>query len=211
MVVGVVGDVKQSLIGARADAVYVPELQWRFAERAMWVVLRTSVDPVSVEPAVRRAIRAIDQDQPILRVATLEQRVATSMARQRFVMLAFDAFAAIALLLAIVGVYGILSGGVVERTREIAVRSAVGATRAGIIGLVVRQAGGIAAAGMTVGFAAAVAGSRALTALLFEISPLDTMTYVAVGAMLLVAIVAGALIPAWRAARVSPSVALQSG
>jgi len=210
-VVGITGDVRQtSLVTAPAEAVYVPEPQWHFADRAMWIVLRTNVDPLTLEPAVRRAIAAIDANQPIVRVATLEQRVHAATAVQRFVMTAFGAFAAVALLLATIGIYGILAGGVVERTREIAVRAAVGASRGAIVGLVARQAFVVTAIGITIGSAVAVALSRMLAGLMFKVALLDAATYASVGGVLLIAAAIGATVPAWRAARIAPAVALHS-
>ena len=210
-VVGVVGNVKQSSLAAPSpDAVYVPEAQWRAADRTMWVVMRTTVDPATIETAVRQAIRGASATSPIVQVATMEQRVAASMARQRLVMSAFDVFAVVALLLATIGIYGVLSGGVVERTREIAVRAAMGASRTSIMGQIGRQAIATAVIGMVVGGAVAMAMSRGLVLLLFETSPLDGTTYVAVALLLLIAAVVGAIVPAWRAARIAPAVALQS-
>jgi putative ABC transport system permease protein len=140
----------------------------------------------------------------------MEQRVAASMARQRLVMRAFDGFAAVALLLATIGIYGVLAGGVIERTKEIAVRTAIGASRASIIGHVGRQAIGMAVLGMAVGGAMAWAMSRSLVALLFEISPIDGLTYVGVAVLLLIAAIVSAIVPAWRACRIAPALALQS-
>jgi putative ABC transport system permease protein len=210
-VVGVVGNVKQSSLAASSpDAVYVPEAQWRSPDRAMWVVVRTEVDPSTIEKAVAKAIRDVDRNQPIVQVATMEQRIAASMARQRLVMATFDVFAVVALMLATIGIYGVLAGGVAERRREIALRTAIGASRASIMAQVGRQAIGMAAIGMVVGGAVAGAMSRSLVALLFEISPLDRLTYVGVAVVLLVAATASAIVPAWRAGRIAPSVALQS-
>jgi ABC-type antimicrobial peptide transport system permease subunit len=176
----------------------------------MWLVIRTTVDPATIETAVRQVIRDVDRNQPIVRVATMEQRVAASMARQRLVMGAFDAFAMVALLLATIGIYGVLAGGVIERTREIAVRTAIGASRVSIISEVGRQAIGMAAIGMVVGGAVAAALSRGLIALLFEVSPLDGLTYVGMAVLLLIAAAVSAIVPAWRAARIPPAAALQS-
>jgi putative ABC transport system permease protein len=210
-VVGVVGNVKQSsLMAASPDAVYVPEAQWRFADRIRWIVIRTTVDPGTIGSAVRHAIRDVDRNQAIVRVATMEQHVAASIARQRVVMTAFDVFAIVALFLATIGIYGVLAGGVIERTREIGVRVAVGASRTSIIGQVGRQAIGMAALGMVVGGAVAGALSRGLAALLFELSPLDGLTYVGVAVLLVLAAVVSAVVPAWRAARIAPAVALRS-
>jgi ABC-type antimicrobial peptide transport system permease subunit len=192
------------------EAVYVADVQSPYAERAMWVVVRAAADAASLEPAVRRAIQAVDRNRPILRVATMEQRVAASAARQRFAMTAFEAFAAIALLLAVIGIYGVLAGDVVDRTREIALRSAIGASRARIMTLVLHQAAGVGIVGVLAGAAVASVTSRALAALLFEVSPLDGLTYASLAVVLLLATGAGALLPAWRAARIAPGPALQA-
>ena len=209
-VVGVVRNVKQSSLAVSSpDAVYVPESQWRSPDRTMWVVVRTVVDPVTVETAVRRAIRDVNPTQAIVQVATMEQRVATSMARQRLVMGVFDVFGLMALLLAAIGIYGVLAGRVIERTPEIALRAAVGASRANIVIHVGRQAIGLAALGMIVGGAIAAVTSRGLVALLFEVSPLDGITYVGVAVLLLAATVVSTIVPAWRATRIQPALALK--
>ena len=210
-VVGVAGNVRQSSPAVSPlEAAYVADLQSPFAEPAMWVVVRAAADPAPLEPAIRRAIQAVDRNRPILKVATMEQRVAASAARQRFAMTAFEAFAAIALLLAVIGIYGVLSGDVVDRTREIALRSAVGASRASLMALVLRQAAGVGIAGVLAGAAVASITSRGLAALLFGVSPLDAITYASLALVLLLATSAGALLPAWRAARIEPAKALQA-
>jgi predicted permease len=210
-VVGVAGNVRQSSPAVSPlEAAYVADLQSPFADRAMWVVVHAAADPAPLEPAIRRAIQAVDRNRPILKVATMEQRVAASAARQRFAMTAFEAFAAIALLLAVIGIYGVLAGDVVDRTREIALRSAIGASRARIMALVLRQAAGVGIVGVLAGAAVASITSRGLAALLFEVSPLDGLTYVSLALVLLLATSAGALLPAWRAARIAPGSALQA-
>jgi putative ABC transport system permease protein len=210
-VVGIADDVKQSsLTSVSGEGIYVPERQWRFADRVMWVVLRTVGEPAAIVPAVRRAIQAVDPDQPILKVAPMAQRVAAAVGRQRFAMAALDAFAVVALILATLGVYGLLSGRVIQRTREIAVRAAIGANRLEIVDLIARQAAGLTVRGIVLGAAAAMLVNRGLTALLFEVSPLDALTYAAVVAALVLAAAIGAMVPAWRAARIAPAVALRS-
>jgi putative ABC transport system permease protein len=210
-VVGVAGNVRQtSPAESPLEAVYIPDAQSPFADRAMWIVVRAATDPAALEPAVRRAIQAIDRTRPILKVATMEQRVAASAARQRFAMTAFQTFAAIALLLAVIGIYGVISGDVIERTREIALRAAIGASRTSIVGLVLRQAAGVAIVGVLAGAAVAGMTSRGLTALLFEISPVDGATYAGLAVVLLLATSAGALLPAWRAARIAPGLSLKA-
>jgi putative ABC transport system permease protein len=210
-VVGVAGDVRQSALAVSPlEAAYLPAIQWRFPDRAMWIVVHTAADPAAIEPAVRGAIRNVARNRPIVRLATMEQRVAAAAARQRFVMTAFQTFATVALLLAIVGIYGVLSGGVLERTSEIAVRSAVGASRARIMTLILRQAATMVTAGTIAGLAIAVSASRGLSALLFEVSPLDGATYASVAAMLFLAAAIGAVVPAWRASRIPPASALRA-
>jgi predicted permease len=210
-VVGVVSDTKQSsLTTASPDAVYVPAVQWTFADRAMWVTARTAGDPVVLVDDIRRTIAAVAPDQPIVRVATMDQRVRASTARQRFVLAAFYAFAVIAVLLATIGVYGVLAAGVTERTRELALRSAVGASRTSLVTLVLRQAGIVTAAGMVIGAGVSIAATRTLESLLFGVSPLDAMTYAGVALLMVAATTIGALLPAWRAGRIEPALALRA-
>ena len=210
-VVGVAGNIRQSSPSdSPLEAIYLPDVQSPFAERTMWVVVRAESDPARLEPAVRRAIQSIDRNRPILKVATMQQRVEASAGRQRFAMAAFQAFAAIALILAIIGIYGVLAGDVVERAREIAVRTAIGASRGHIMALVLRQAAGVGLVGVAAGALVASLTSRGLAALLFEVSPLDALTYAALAVALLLATGAGAILPAWRAARIAPRAALQA-
>jgi putative ABC transport system permease protein len=209
-VVGVVGDVTQtSLAVTRSDAVYITPEQWRFADNARWLVVRTRGDAAALAPAVRRAISSIDRDQPIIRVATMDERVRGSAADRRFALLLFEAFAITALILAAVGTYSLLSGSVTERTREIGVRSALGASRSDILALVLRQGLTLTGLGIAIGLAAASITSRALTTLLFGVTALDPATYAAVAALLVIVSVIACAMPAWRAAQVRPSVALR--
>ena len=162
-VVGVVGDVKQTSLAVNpADAVYVTAAQWRFADNARWLVVRAQRDAAALTPAVRRAIRAIDKDQPILRVATMDERLQSVGGRRRFALLLFEAFGVVALVLAAIGTYSLLSGNVTERTREIGVRSALGASRRSILALVLRQGMTLAGLGIVIGMAGATIASRAL-------------------------------------------------
>src|SRR6185503_5194023 len=138
-IVGVVADVKQlSLAATQADAVYMPTDQGWFVDNALSLVVRARGDAASLVPAVKRAIWSIDKDQPIVRVATMEDVVAKSAAQRRFALIVFEAFALAALLLASIGIYGVLAGGVAERTRELGVRSALGATPGDIVRVVVQ-------------------------------------------------------------------------
>ncbi|MCA1649933.1 MAG: ABC transporter permease [Acidobacteria bacterium] len=209
--VGIVGDGKQlSLAGTPADAVYTTTSQWRFADNVMSLVVRARGDAAALAPAVRQAIWSIDKDQPIVRVATMDDLVAASAAERRFVLLVFEAFALVALVLAAAGMYGVLSGRVAERTREIGVRSALGASRRNIVALVVRQGMVLAGLGIAIGLAGSAAASQAIAAMLFGISRLDPITYAAVIALLTVGAVIACWIPAWRAARVDPAITLKA-
>jgi ABC-type antimicrobial peptide transport system permease subunit len=211
-IVGVVADVKQtSLAISRADAVYVTAGQWRFfADNARWLVVRTQQDAAAITPAIRQAIRSVDKNQPILRIATMEERLKTSEAQRRFAFLLFEAFGIVALMLAAIGTYSLLSGNVTERTREIGVRSALGASRGSILALVLRQGMTLTGIGIVLGIPAAMAASSALISLLFGIAQLDSITYLGVIALLLTVSAVACAFPAWRAARVSPLVALRS-
>jgi putative ABC transport system permease protein len=210
-IVGVVGDVRQlSLELKPVDAVYIPSSRWYWGDQLMTLVVRTRGDAASFTPALRSVIWSVDKDQPIVRVATMQKLVTASQAERRFAMIVFEAFALVALLLAATGLYGILAGSVTERTREIGVRAALGATPGMILGFVVRQGVWLTIVGMVVGLAIAMATSRALISLLFGISRLDPMTYAEVTALLLGVSVVACWIPAWRAAHVDPAITLRA-
>jgi len=210
-IVGIVGDVKQTSLGA-ADpaAVYIPMTQWHWADPVMSVVVRARGDAASLAPAVRQAIWSVDKDQPVLRVSTLSRLIDLSEADRRFALTLFEAFAAVALALAAIGIYGILAGAVTERTREIGVRSALGASRGDLLALVVREAMTLAGAGIVLGIGGAVAATHGLQTLLFEISPLDPLTYASVVVTLLAVAGIACCAPAWRAACVDPAITLRA-
>jgi predicted permease len=210
-IVGIVGDVKQTSLGAAAPAaVYIPMTQWHWADTVMSVVVRARGDAASLAPAVRQAIWSVDKDQPVLRVSTLARLVDLSEADRRFALTLFELFAVAALALAAIGIYGILAGAVTERTREIGVRSALGASRGAILALVVRDAMTLAGAGIVLGIGSAAAATRGLKTMLFDISPLDPATYAAVVATLIAVAAIACCAPAWRAARVDPVIALRA-
>lgn len=209
-IVGVVGDVKQSSLAAGPeDAVYVSPLQWTWADHSRWLVVRARGSAAALAPAVKRAVWSVDKDQPIVRVGTMDNWVAASTAERRFTMIVFETFALVALALAATGIYGILSGGVTERRREIGVRAALGASRREILALVVRQGMGLTGVGMAIGFVAAGLASRALVTLLFGVSPLDPLTYAGVTALLAGVALVACGVPAWRAAQIDPAQTLR--
>jgi len=210
-VVGVVGDVKQtSLAVDQPDAVYLSLEQTWFADDTLSLVVRTRGDPLSLASPARNAVWSVDKNQPVVRVATMDQLLAVSEAERHFVLILFEAFGIVALALAAVGIYGVLSGGVTERTGEIGVRAALGASHGDILALVLREGMQLVGLGVLIGLCGAMVASQALTTLLFGVSQLDPMTYL--GVLVLLGIVSGAAcgIPAWRAAQVDPSVALRA-
>jgi len=211
-VVGVVGNVRQiSLALDDGDAVYVPAVQWTdFPDRAMWLATRARGDAAALTSAIKSAISAVDRDQPIAHVATLNATVAASASERRFALVIFEWFAMTALLLAAIGIYGVLAGSVAERTREIGVRAALGASRQEIVALVLRQGLGLAAVGVAAGLAGAAAASRAMVTLLFGVSPLDPATYAAVVSVLAAVSAFACAVPAWRASRVDPAITLRA-
>ncbi len=210
VIVGVVGDVKQtSLAVSQSDAVYVTTAQWLWADGTQWLVVRTRGDAAVLAPAVRKAIWSIDKDQPVVRVATMEGLLADSAAQRRFALVLFETFALVALMLAAAGIYGVLSGNVAERTREIGVRLALGATHESILVLVVRQGMMLTGIGVAIGLGGAAAASQAIAAMLFGVSSLDPITYLAVIVLLAGASVIACGVPALRAMKVDPIVALR--
>jgi putative ABC transport system permease protein len=210
-VVGVVGDVKQtSLAINEPDAVYLSTRQTWFADESLSFVIRTAGDPTAVVPSVKNATWSVDRNQPIVRVVTMNRLMSVSEAERRFVLILFAAFGIAALLLAAVGIYGVLSGNVNERMREIGVRAALGATRRDILTLILRDGMILTAAGIAIGLAVSAAASRTLATLLFGISRLDPATYLAVVALLAVVAGIACATPAWRAARVDPSITLRA-
>ena len=209
-IVGIVGDVKQtSLALTDSDAFYTSTTQWSWVDHVQSLVIRTSRDAAGLAPAIRQAIWSVDKNQPIVRVATMNSLLARSEAERHFVLILFEAFGLAALVLAATGIYGVLSGTVTERIREIGLRSALGATRADILTLVVRQGMSMAGIGVAIGLTGAVIASRSLITLLFGISSLDPFTYVGVIALLIAVSMIACAVPAWRAAKVDPMVALR--
>ena len=211
-IVGVVGDVKQaSLALSESDAFYTATSQWSWVDRAQSLVVRAQTgDVAALTPAIKNAVWSIDRGQPIVRVATLDSLLARSEAERRFVLALFEAFGVVALILAATGIYGVLSGSVTERMREIGVRLAVGATRADILELIIGQGMALSALGIAIGLTGSVVASHALSSLLFGISRLDPATYFAVIALLAGVSAIACGVPAWRAAQTDPASTLRA-
>ena len=207
-IVGVVGNVRQESL---TDDV-VPEMFLPFGQMAMnsmTLVINTASEPLSVASAVRNEVLAIDPNQPVYEVKTLEERVAEAVAVSRSLMFLFTAFAGLALLLALVGIYGVVSYSVSQRTREIGIRMALGAQRSHVLKLVMRNGVILALTGTAIGVGGAFALTRFLKTLLFGIAPTDSPTFLIVSLGLFVIAVAACLIPARRATKVDPLVALR--
>jgi putative ABC transport system permease protein len=210
-IVGVVGDVKQtSLALSESDAFYTTPTQWSWVDNVQSLVVRTRGDAAALTPSIEKAVWSVDKDQPIVRVATMDNLLAISEAERRFVLILFEAFGLVALLLAATGIYGVLSGSVTERTREIGVRAALGATRGDILTLVIRQGMMLTAVGIVIGLGGAVVATPALVTLLFGVSRLDPVTYLAVIALLGGVSLLACGVPAWRAAQVDPAITLRA-
>ena len=210
-IVGVVGDVKQaSLAVSQSDALYITPAQWYFADNAMSVVIRARGDAAALAPAIKKAVWSVDKDQPIIRIATMDDLLAASAAERRFALILFEAFALVALVLAATGIYGVLSGSVTERIREIGVRLALGASRRDVLVMVVRQGLTLTGLGVVIGLSGALAASQAIVTLLFGVSRLDPITYLGVIALLVGVSLIACWLPAWRAARVDPSITLRA-
>jgi putative ABC transport system permease protein len=208
-VIGVVRDVRQN------DFIAEPKMQMYFSFRqvkslvANALVVRTSVDPLSLASSVRNAIWAVDKDQPVSNVDAMEHIVAGAVARQRFSMLLLAIFAGIALVLAAVGIYGVMSYSVAQQTREIGIRMALGARHSDVLKMTVKQGAQLVGAGLAIGLVVAFGLTRVMTSLLFGISATDPVTFLSIGGVLLAVALLASYIPALRATRVDPMVALR--
>jgi len=208
-IVGVVKDVKaQDLSQPNYPTSYVAFNQ--FPIGFFSVMIRTEADPRAMQAAIKKVVRDVDADLPIFGLKTMEQAVSDSVAQPRFYMVLLAAFAGIALLLAAIGIYGVISYSVSQRTRELGIRVALGATRQKIVALVVGQGLWIAAVGVGIGIAASLALTKAMASLLFGIDKLDPLTFAAAPLVLMVAAALGCYLPARRAASADPVVAMRN-
>jgi ABC-type antimicrobial peptide transport system permease subunit len=207
-IVGVVGDVRfQNLKAAPLPTTYWPHPQLAYS--AMTFTIRTAGEPTQVGPAVERTIRTIDKDQPVSDVRTMTQWVAKSMAEARFSSTLLATFAGLALLLAAIGIYGVMSHAVGQRTSEIGIRLALGADAIDILRMIVGSAMRLALVGLTAGVLLALALTRTLTALLYETTGTDPLTFSGVVLVLGAVAMLASYLPARRAARITPVEALR--
>jgi len=173
------------------------------------VVARTESDPALLAVAIREAVRAIDKDQPIDKLTTMSSVVSSSIGARRFYMQLLGVFAALAFILAGVGIYGVVAYSVAQRTREIGIRVALGAQSRDVLGLVLKEALRLTLFGVALGLAGAFAATRVLRSLLFEVKPTDPATFICLSLLLMFVALLASYIPARRATRVDPLVALR--
>ena len=208
-VIGVVKDVRQN------DFIAEPKMQMYFGYRQLRslmpnaLIVRTAVDPLSLATSVRNAIWAVDKDQTVANVDSMEHIVAGAVARQRFSMLLLAIFAGVALFLAAVGIYGVMSYSVAQQTREIGIRMALGAQRSDVLKMTVKQGLKLVGLGLIIGLAVAFLLTRVMATLLFGISATDPITFLAISLVLLTVSMLASYIPSLRATRVDPMVALR--
>ena len=206
-VVGVVGEVRHTALSQEFPCLYFSAAT-RIAP-LMDVVVRTQGRPESVQPAARARIHDIDPELPLSNVRTMEEYVYNNAAQPRLNATLLAVFAGVALLIAAIGVYGVLAYSVNQRTREIGLRMALGAQPSGVLWWIASQGMMVAIAGIGAGLASAYALSRVLSSLLFEIQPRDSLTFTVVAVLLSVVALAACVVPARRASCVDPIVALR--
>ncbi|HZS46828.1 MAG TPA: ABC transporter permease [Blastocatellia bacterium] len=208
IVVGVVGDVKHFGL----DAAQAPELYIPFDQRppsSPFIVIRTSSDPMESAPAIRALVQSMNKDQALGTIQTMDQILDTSLAARRFNMTLLGLFAVLALFLSSIGLYGVISYSVSQRTQEIGIRMALGAGRIQIVNLIVGQGAAMALAGIAIGLIAAFGLTRIMSSLLFKVSATDPITFVAIPLLFAFVIMLASYIPARRATKVNPIVALR--
>jgi putative ABC transport system permease protein len=207
-VVGVVGHTKHEGLDAEN------RVQIYFSARqrvpgSMAIAIRTEVPPVTLTPAIRQTVLAVDRDQPISQVRTMEELVSQSVGQRRLSMLLLGLFATIALVLASIGIYGVMSYSVTQRAHEIGIRMALGAARGNVLQLVMRQGMTLVAIGLALGILGAFGVTRLLASQLFGVNPTDPLTFTLVALILAAVALVATLVPALRATRVDPLVALR--
>jgi ABC-type antimicrobial peptide transport system permease subunit len=215
-VIGMVADERHNgVTGTVKEKFFVPHSQWHIATggnviRGGFVVVRTAGDPMALAGPVRAAIREMDSNLPVANIRPMSEVVSTALATPRLTGFLLGTFAAIALTLAAVGIYGVLSYLVARRTHEIGIRLAVGADRMQVLTMVLKQGLTLAGSGIVVGLIAAFLLTRLMQSLLYQVRPTDPITFVAVSAALIVVALIASALPAFRATRVSPLIALRT-
>jgi predicted permease len=214
-VVGVVADVRHNgITDVVKEKFYVPHTQWNtavgFPIRGMTLVIRAGGDPWALVGPTRQAVRSLDPSLPVANVRLMDDVVGAALSTPRFTGILLGSFAVLALLLSAIGIYGVLSYLVSRRTREIGIRVAIGAGRAEVLRLILRNGISLALAGVAIGIGFALWASRLMSGLLHDVRPGDPVTFTAVGLLLTGVALIASLVPAWRATRVDPVVALKT-
>ncbi len=207
-IVGVVGDERRNALGATWPEMFVPHRQ--DPPYSVSFVVRSAGKPTDLAPTIREAIRERDRDQPVSNIRTMEQALADSVAPQRITTYCLGVFAAIAISLAVIGLYGVISYGVAQRTRELGLRAALGASPGDLLRQVIGQGMFVTGVGITIGVAGAMATTRLLSSLLFGVSAGDLFIFTCAPLLMIVVAAAASYIPAYRASKVDPIVALRS-
>jgi putative ABC transport system permease protein len=207
-IVGVVGSVRHTALNTEPGSELYTSITANTIP-AMMLAVRAGGDPRSLVPAVRDAIWSLDSDVPVSDIQTMDSRIAASLGRPRLLLTLLGAFALIGLLLAVVGVYGVVAYSVTERWRELGIMVALGAERARIVRSVVREAVVHGVAGLAIGIPAALTTSRVMRRVVWGVSPMDPVTYAAVTCGTLIVVIAAAVVPALRAAGVDPAGVLK--
>ena len=213
-VVGVVDDVGQTSLDTHRDAaIYQPiqQLTQTFFLQHMTFVVRATGDPASLVPVMRQSMRDVDPNQPIGSIGTMESAISATVAEPLFQARLIVVFSVFALVLAAIGIYGVVAYSVAERTHEIGIRVALGAGRGQVVGMVLRRLLALVVPGVALGIAGALTTTRVLSSLLFEVRPNDPATFIGVAVLLAAVAVVAAMVPARRASRVDPLVALRVG
>jgi putative ABC transport system permease protein len=210
-IVGVADDVRYGDVTTPAvPVVYIPYVQGSEGLTSMYLVVRASSDPLSLVAPIRQIVTELDPDQPIANVATMDARVSRSMARPRLQTAVLSAFATVAILLAAIGIYGVMSYSVSQRAREIGIRLALGSSQRDVLSLVFRRGFMLVAAGVVIGLAAALALARVMRTLVFQVATTDPLVFASIAFVLFVTAGAAAWIPARRAARLDPIATLRA-
>jgi putative ABC transport system permease protein len=213
LIVGVVGNARNIGLDEQPMAVaYVPFLQDPLSQnyaRSMTIVAQTKSDPAAIAGSLRAAVISMDQSLPVYALKPMTEYLRDSLSRRRFSMILLSAFSGLALVLAAVGIYGVISYSVIQRTHEMGIRMALGAQRSDVLKLVLRQAMIVVLAGVVIGLLASWALTRLIKSLLFNVSVTDPLTFAGIGVLIILMALLACLIPAWRATKVDPLVALR--
>jgi len=207
-IIGVVADIRNRALNSEPKpAYYMPQSQVPFTQ--LIVVVKSSNDPHSLISSVNREVRSMDQELPVFSIKTMEEYISASVAAPRFNTTLLSIFAAVALVLTIIGLYGVMSYSVAQRTNEIGIRMALGAQTRDVLALIVKQGVMLVLIGLGLGMVGALALTRLLATLLFGVTAKDPMTFISIAALLSLVALLACFIPAWRATRVDPLEALR--